>query len=72
MFYFQLFGSLYFLDGVLGFFFGQGYLDGGLFIYGVTPLPLATRFFANLPHLLIGGIAMGIGFILSRRLPDGQ
>ena len=55
--YFRLFGPLYFLDGVFGFFTGSGYLDGGIFLYGPLDLPLETRFFANLPHLLIGGIA---------------
>ena len=67
IFYFKLFGTVYFLDGVVGLLTGQGYLDGGIFIYGVTPLDFATRFAANLPHMLIGGIAMWIGFILSRR-----
>jgi hypothetical protein len=65
--YFKLFGVVYGLDGVLGFITGQGYLDGGIFIYGPTPLPLATRFAANLPHMLIGGIAVIIGFVVSRR-----
>ena len=65
--YFKLFGVVYGLDGVIGFSFGQGFLDGGIFIYGPTPLDLATRFGANLPHMLIGGIAVLIGFVLSRR-----
>lgn len=67
--YFRLFGVIYFLDGVIGFLFGQGYLDGGIFIHGVTPLDFATRLGANLPHLLIGGIAVIIGFVVSRRYP---
>ena len=66
VFYFKLFGIIYGLDGVCGFLFGQGYLDGGIFFYGVTPLPLGIRFAANLPHMLIGGIAVWIGFVLSR------
>src|SRR5215208_2584544 len=48
-FYFKLFGIIYGLDGVLGFLTGQGYLDGGIFLQGITPLPLSTRFFANIP-----------------------
>jgi hypothetical protein len=64
--YFRLFGPLYFLDGVFGFFTGSGYLDGGIFLYGPLDLPLATRFFANLPHLLIGGLAIWIGYVLAR------
>ena len=65
--YFKLFGVVYGLDGLIGFITGQGYLDGGIFIYGPTPLPLAIRFAANLPHMLIGGIAVIIGFVVSRR-----
>ena len=60
--YFRLFGPLYLLDGVLGFFTGSGYLDGGIFLYGPLDLPLETRFFANLPHLVIGGLAAYIGY----------
>jgi hypothetical protein len=65
--YFKLFGPLYFLDGVFGLFTGSGYLDGGIFLYGPLDLPLETRFFANLPHLLIGGIAIWVGYVLARR-----
>ncbi|HEX8224982.1 MAG TPA: DUF4383 domain-containing protein [Allosphingosinicella sp.] len=64
--YFRLFGPLYFLDGVFGFFTGSGYLDGGIFLYGPLDLPLGTRFFANLPHLLIGGIAAWVGYVLAK------
>jgi hypothetical protein len=66
-FYFKLFGIIYGLDGVMGFFFGQGYLDAGIFLQGITPLPLSTRFLANIPHIAIGGIAVFIGFVLSKR-----
>ncbi|HSL30814.1 MAG TPA: hypothetical protein VK900_16550 [Anaerolineales bacterium] len=68
VFYFKLFGAIYALDGVMGFFLGQGYLDGGIFLQGITPLDLSTRFLANIPHILIGGIAMYIGFVMSRRV----
>jgi hypothetical protein len=62
--YFKIFGTLYFLDGVMGLFLGSGYLDFGIFTKGVLDLPLTTRFFANLPHLIIGGFALIAGFIL--------
>ena len=65
--YFRLFGPLYFLDGVLGLFTGSGYLDGGIFLYGVLDLPLVTRIFANLPHLFIGGVAIWVGYVLAKR-----
>jgi hypothetical protein len=64
--YFKLFGTVYTLDGVSGLLFGQGFLDGGIFTQGITPIDLGTRFAANLPHLLIGGIAVLVGFGLSR------
>jgi len=67
-FYFKLFGLIYGLDGVMGFFFGQGYLDGGIFFFGPTPLDWSLKFFANIPHITIGGIAVFIGFVLARRL----
>jgi len=67
--FFRIFGPLYFLDGVLGFFTGSGYLDFGIFINGVLNLPLATRFFANVPHLIIGGGALLIGYVLPRFFP---
>ena len=65
--YFKLFGVVYGLDGVLGLLTGQGYLDGGIFFHGITPLDLGTRIGANIPHILIGGVAVLIGFVLSRR-----
>lgn len=65
--YFRLFGLIYFFDGVLGLIFGQGYLDAGIFRFGPTAIELTTKLAANAPHLAIGGIAIAIGFILSRR-----
>lgn len=68
--YFKIFGSIYSLDGIIGLMFGQGFLDGGIVIRGITPLALGTRVAANLPHLMIGGLAVIIGFVLSRRAGD--
>lgn len=68
--YFRLFGSVYLFDGVLGLVTGSGCLDGGIFIDGFRPLndiELPVRFFANAPHLAIGGIAVLIGFWLAGR-----
>ncbi|MVA97000.1 hypothetical protein GN330_07035 [Nitratireductor sp. CAU 1489] len=69
--YFRLFGSVYFFDGVLGLVTGSGCLDGGIFLDGFRSfddIELPTRFFANLPHLAIGGIAILIGFWLAGRV----
>jgi len=64
--YFRIFGPLYFLDGVMGLALGSGYLDLGIFLYGPLDLPLMIRFLANLPHLLIGGVAIWVGYRLAR------
>jgi hypothetical protein len=69
--YFRLFGPLYFADGVLGLLTGSGYLDGGIFLYGPLDLSMTVRFFANLPHLIIGGFATWIGYRAAAR-PDAQ
>ncbi|MEJ6783860.1 DUF4383 domain-containing protein [Aminobacter sp. Piv2-1] len=69
--YFKLFGAVYLFDGVLGLVTGSGYLDGGIFINGFRSfddIELPTRFFANAPHLAIGGFAVFVGFWLSRRV----
>ena len=64
--YFRIFGPLYFHDGVMGFLLGSGYLDGGIFLYGVLDLGWTIKFFANVPHLIIGGLAAWIGYRLAR------
>ena len=66
-FYFKLFGIIYGLDGVMGLLTGQGYLDGGIFINGITPLDWGFKIAANIPHILIGGIAVLIGFVFAKR-----
>ena len=66
-FYFKLFGLIYGLDGVMGLLTGQGYLDGGIFINGITPLDWGFKIAANIPHILIGGIAVVIGFVFARK-----
>jgi hypothetical protein len=65
--YFKLFGTLYFLDGLLGLVTGSGYLDLGILYYGVQNLPLGFKILANLPHLALGGFAMLAGFLLAKR-----
>lgn len=67
--YFRLFGSIYLFDGVLGLVTGSGCLDGGIFIDGFRSfddIEFPVRFFANTPHLAIGGLAVLIGFWLAR------
>ena len=53
------FGTAYLMDGVLGLFTGSGYLDFGIFIYGIYEYPsFLIKFAANLPHILLGGFAI--------------
>jgi len=71
--YFRLFGAVYLFDGILGLITGQGCLDGGIFIngpdaiIGLGDIDAPARFFANLPHLVIGGFAVWVGYFLSPR-----
>lgn len=52
------FGSLYLGDGLLGLLTGSGYLDAGIFIYGVQDYGLVFKILANTPHILLGGFAV--------------
>ena len=66
----QTFGTLYLLDGLLGLITGSGYLDLGIVLHGVQPLPMSFKILANLPHIGLGGLAAFAGFGLSRWRPD--
>lgn len=64
----KLFGTLYFLDGLLGLVTGSGYLDLGIVIYGVQNLSFGFKILANLPHIALGGFAAFCGFVLANRI----
>ncbi len=57
-----LFGALYLLDGVLGAFTGSGFLDLGIFTWGVLDIPFTLKLLSSLPHILLGGFALAVGF----------
>lgn len=61
-----LFGALYLGDGLLGLATGSGYLDFGIFTYGVQDLDFGFRILANLPHILLGGVALASGLFAGR------
>lgn len=63
-----LFGSLYLGDGALGLATGSGYLDFGIFTYGVQDLDLGFRILANTPHIALGAFALGTGLFPGRRV----
>ena len=52
------FGALYFGDGLLGLITGSGYLDFGIFNYGIQDFKFMFKVFNNLPHLALGGFAV--------------
>jgi uncharacterized membrane protein len=63
----KVFGTLYFLDGLMGLLVGSGYLDLGIFLQGRQPLPWMFKIYANTPHLLLGAIGIFSGFFLAKR-----
>jgi hypothetical protein len=67
IFYFKWFGSAYLLDGIIGSITGKGLLDFTVFMQGTGIIDLGTRIAANIPHILIGGSAVFIGFVLGRK-----
>lgn len=61
-----IFGALYLGDGLLGLATGSGYLDFGIFNYGIQDLPIGFKILANTPHIGLGGIALLSGLFLGR------
>lgn len=73
-FYFRVFGTFYTLDAFLGFFTGFAFVDfitlnftanAGYSIYNLT-----DNILINLPHFILGPIAMLIGFKFSKRFME--
>ncbi|MBA3908548.1 MAG: hypothetical protein C0524_01410 [Rhodobacter sp.] len=56
-----LFGAIYFLDGLLGSFAGSGFLDLGIFTWGVLDISYTLKFLSSAPHLILGGFALFMG-----------
>jgi hypothetical protein len=67
IFFLRVFGTLYFLDGLMGLAIGSGYLDLGVLVYGVLDLPFWFKFLTSLPHLVLGGTAALAGFMSDRK-----
>ncbi len=58
----RIFGTLYFLDGVMGVFTGSGYLDLSILFEGVRNTPLTLKFLSSLPHLALGAFGIAVGW----------
>jgi hypothetical protein len=62
IFFLRVFGTLYFLDGVMGVFTGSGYLDLSIFIDGVRNVSPMIKFLSSVPHLGLGAFGIAVGF----------
>ena len=67
VFFLRVFGTLYFLDGVMGAFTGSGYLDLSIFIEGVRNVSAAVKILSSLPHLGLGAFGIAVGWSPWRR-----
>ncbi len=65
--YFKIFGTVYFLDGVVGLFAGNAFLDFSIIKYGIADNTFMVNFLLNIPHIIIGGTAMFAGYYLSKK-----
>ncbi len=62
----KIFGSLYFLDGVMGCFTGSGFLDLSIFTQGVLNNSPLIKVFSSVPHLLLGAFGILAGWFGER------
>ena len=58
----QIFGTLYFLDGVMGVFTGSGFLDLSIFTAGVLNNSALVKILSSVPHLALGLFGIVTGF----------
>ncbi len=68
--YFKVFGIFYVLDGIICFLFGQCLLDVTIIthVHEVSLVSFTTLFertLINVPHLVLGAIAVYVGFRMS-------
>jgi Domain of unknown function (DUF4383) len=62
----KIFGTLYFLDGVMGTITGSGFLDLSIVTQGVLDNPPLTKFLSSLPHLFLGAFGIFAGWFGER------
>lgn len=61
-----VFGILYLTDGLMGLAIGSGYLDLGVVFYGPRDLSFDFKLMANLPHIVMGAVALAAGLVWRR------
>ncbi|MDI3337675.1 hypothetical protein QKW60_14755 [Defluviimonas aestuarii] len=66
VFYLIAFGAIYLGDGLLGLATGSGYLDLGIWRWGVQDLSFGFKIAANTPHIVLGGVAFLSGLKFRR------
>jgi len=66
IFFLRVFGTLYFLDGVMGVFTGSGFLDLSIFIDGVRSTSSYVKIASSVPHLVLGAFGITTGFFSAR------
>ncbi|WP_158814523.1 DUF4383 domain-containing protein [Methylocapsa sp. S129] len=64
----KIFGTLYFLDGVMGTFTGSGFLDLSIITQGVLNNPPLIKLFSSVPHLFLGAFGIIAGWFGERLL----
>lgn len=67
IFFLRVFGTLYFLDGVMGIFTGSGYLDLSIFIDGIRSTSTYVKVASSVPHLALGAFGIATGFSAKSR-----
>ncbi|MBR0850237.1 DUF4383 domain-containing protein [Bradyrhizobium diazoefficiens] len=67
IFFLRAFGTLYFLDGVMGVFTGSGYLDLSIFIDGIRSTSTFVKIASSVPHLALGAFGIATGFTAQRQ-----
>jgi hypothetical protein len=66
--FFKLIGLAYMGDAIVGMMTSRGLLDGSLFSQGAAGADFSMRNWAlNLPHIVLSGIALVIGFMTPAR-----
>ena len=69
LYYFKIFGTLYLLDDLVGLVVGKTFLNLNLFDPQIQAHgDMLTRIILTSPHIIIGGLAMLLGFIFYKKL----